>query len=287
MLASFQRWRVIVTPPAAGAENMALDHALVRRAAVTGEAVLRVYAWTHPTLSLGRHQAARGIYDLESIRRSGVDVVRRPSGGGAVLHHREVTYSISAPLALVDGSEPGRHRVRDVYDGCNGLVVDALRSLGAPVVLADTGVAASWDTLSAAAGEGRDRVSAALTGSPCFDHPAPGEVVAGGRKLAGSAQWREGRAVLQHGSILIEDDQRMLGTLAPSRPPAPVATLRSLLGREPSLGEVGQALRTALDVLLAEAGRPRSSDLELDPFTTGMAEALRPQYAGDAWTWRR
>ncbi len=74
-------WRVLLTPPLPGADNMALDEALLERARATGEAVARVYTWTRPTLSLGRNQTAAGCYDLALAARMGVDVVRRPTGG--------------------------------------------------------------------------------------------------------------------------------------------------------------------------------------------------------------
>ncbi len=247
---------------------MALDHALVRRAAETGEAVLRVYGWSAPTLSLGRHQPARGIYDTRQIESLGVDVVRRPTGGRAVLHHREVTYSVAAPLLDVASSAP-RRRVRDVYGAVNHLLVDALHSLGARVGLADNGI----------------RALSPGVGSPCFNDAATGELVADGRKLVGSAQWREGNAVLQHGSILIDDDQYLLEQLAPSSIPARVATLHDVLGRRPTLDEVGATLRRALDGALERAGRPPSSPLDPDCVRDEYS-ALVACYADPAWTWR-
>src|ERR687886_2954404 len=85
------RWRTLLTPPMDGPDNMALDVALMERARATGEAVLRVYGWRAPTLSLGRHQAARGAYDLAPGRGRGGPFVRPPPRGGAGLHHREGT----------------------------------------------------------------------------------------------------------------------------------------------------------------------------------------------------
>src|SRR4051812_35496724 len=97
MISTASRWRFLLTPPASGAENMALDEALMDRARKTGEWVMRVYSWTRPTISLGRNQTARGHYELEAIRADDIDIVRRPTGGRAILHHREVTYSVTAP----------------------------------------------------------------------------------------------------------------------------------------------------------------------------------------------
>jgi lipoyl(octanoyl) transferase len=281
------RWRTLTSAPASGADNMALDHALVRRAAATGEAVLRVYGWSRPCLSLGRHQRARGIYDPEAIRSARVDIVRRPTGGGAVLHHREVTYSVTIPLAVVGAA--GQHRVRSVYEAINRLLLDALLALGAPVSLAPprfpTSFAHSPGPQSAPTRiDGRP---APIEGSPCFDEPAQGEIVAQGRKLAGSAQWREGAAVLQHGSILLANDQHVLARLAPGLRPAPVAALADILKPEPHSVEVQRALSGALERALSRVGAPPSSALELGESTADAAHALRSHYADEAWTWRR
>ena len=84
------RWRLLDTPPAPGAWNMAVDEALADSVRAGGPPVLRVYRWSPPCLSLGRNQPSDG-YDRDEIRRRGIDVVRRLTGGRAVLHHRELT----------------------------------------------------------------------------------------------------------------------------------------------------------------------------------------------------
>ena len=247
---------------------MALDHALLRRAAETGEAVLRIYGWSAPTLSLGRHQPTHGIYDARTAQSLGVDVVRRPTGGRAVLHHREVTYSVTAPI-FEERGRGRRHRVRDVYDGVNQLLADALVALGASVTTARDTPAPLAPTID----------------SPCFNDAATGELVAEGRKLVGSAQWREGRAVLQHGSILIEDDQYLLARLAPSSAPARVATLSDVLGRRPSFVEIAGVLHAALDDALARAAGPPATPLDVESVGPAFL-TLRAHYADPAWTWR-
>ena len=95
-------WRFLLSEPDTGVANMALDEALLARARRTGEHVLRVYAWAAPTLSLGRNQTARGVFDGPTARELGVSIVRRLTGGRALLHHREITYSVTGPLS------PGR-----------------------------------------------------------------------------------------------------------------------------------------------------------------------------------
>ena len=177
------RWLFCVTPPSDGANNMALDEALMRRAARTGDAVFRLYSWSVPTLSLGRNQRARGCYDLRVGDLLGIGFVRRPTGGRALLHHHEVTYSVTMPLVDAQGSRPAYHFI-------NSVLLDGLSLLGVPAELAS-------QTKSLQPGP-----------RPCFDVPAEHEIAVGGRKLVGSAQWRHGGALLQHGSILVRHDER-------------------------------------------------------------------------------
>lgn len=255
------QWRLFVDSAASGAENMARDHALMERAATSGEWTLRVYRWRTPTISLGRNQTARGLYDLDRVRGRGLDIVRRPTGGRAILHDHEITYSVTAPVA--DAGD-----LRASYDRINRLLVGALRTIGVDARIA-----------------GPDR-RASLPGlAPCFDEPAAGELTVDGRKLAGSAQWRSGGALLQHGSILIADDQSVLNTLTlgqRSTIPAP-ATLTEALGRQPSFGEIAAALTGAVSRLEDPDAEPFAAD---DAFRA-RTSALVVRYMDDAWTWRR
>lgn len=255
------RWRLLATPPLAGPENMALDEVLLRRAAATGEAVFRVYAWSGPTLSLGRNQPARDEYDPTALRDHGVSVVRRLTGGRAVLHHREVTYSVTAPESL--GAA-----LRDAYLRINGILVQGLHALGADASIASP--------------KGRAPLPST---APCFEEPTEGELVLGARKLVGSAQYREAGALLQHGSILVEDDQLMVASLlrAPVAPPPPPATLHDALGRIPTLDEVAAAL---FDAVRAREDRDASALVVDHAFTDAVAAAAE-RYRDEQWTWRR
>jgi len=254
-------WRLFVDSPASGAENMARDHALMERAASIGAWTLRVYAWNAPTISLGRNQTARGRYDLDRIRARGIGVVRRPTGGRAILHDREITYSVTAPT-------DGAGDLRASYERINRLLVDALRWMGVDARIA--------------APAGR---AAAPGIAPCFDEPAAGELTVDGRKLAGSAQWRADGALLQHGSILIADDQSVLSELAAvaqPRIPAP-ATLADAMGRAPSFEEIAGALTASVRRLEDPDAEPFIAD---DGFRA-RTSALVVRYMDDAWTWRR
>ena len=283
LVATASRWAVLLTPPLTGAENMALDHALMRRAARTREGVLRIYSWREPTLSFGRHQIADGVYDREAIRAAGVAVVRRPTGGRAVLHDDEITYSVTAPLAdECDRVDPRgttrRSRARALYTAINHVLHAGLRRLGVPAELASHGMTG--------------RAAPAPAGGPCFDTATEGELVVDGRKLVGSAQWREEGAVLQHGSILIADHCARLLALSPTLTPpaapvAPAAALRDLLDPIPTPNEVAIELGGALEAALAAARAATTRVLSIDSATDAMAVTLRGRYEDAAWTWRR
>jgi lipoate-protein ligase A len=253
-------WRLLLSSPLGGPDNMALDEALMRRARRTGEWVLRVYGWSTPTLSLGRNQKARGHYDDRALARAGIEVVRRPTGGRALLHHHEVTYSVTGPAPA--------SAVGESYDRINLLLVHALRSLGVPV---------------APARPTQRQGAPSLT--PCFAEPAERELVVAGRKLVASAQWREGGALLQHGSILLDDDQRDIPALmrAPLPAPPPAATLRDALGRAPSLDEVADALFAAV----RQREHPEAAPLVPEAGLLDDARDAAHSYRDPAWTWRR
>ena len=253
-------WSLLLTPPLAGSENMAIDEALLERAAQTRAAVFRVYTWSEPTLSFGRNQTARGIYDPARARARGIGVVRRPTGGRALLHHREITYSMTAPIVTA-GS------FRESYARINRLLVDGLRRLGVAVDVASP----------------RER-SLPPSAAPCFERPATGELVVGGRKLVGSAQWRNDGAMLQHGSILVEDDQSLVSSLADAVAlPQPAATLTESLGRAPTTSEVASALFDAVRALEC----PGADEIGIDDALDDARSRLVARYVDECWTWRR
>jgi lipoate-protein ligase A len=241
-----------------GAEQMALDTGLMDRARESGEAVLRVYSWSRPTMSFGRHESVRGRFTAETLDRAGVGAVRRPTGGRVLFHHREVTYSVTAPAAAGDtlGASYGR---------INALLLGALARLGVS---------------AAEAPPGR---STRPGGAACFAEPSAGEIVVGQRKLVGSAQLRERGALLQHGSILVGDDQSRIADLAvgPVTPALPAATLAESLGRAPSYGEVRDALFSALRAQSDDVGVLDAADV------ARFAVPHRERFTSAEWTWRR
>jgi lipoate-protein ligase A len=259
------RWRLLDTAAQDGAWNMACDIALLARARRTGEAVLRVYAWRRPTLSFGRHEAARGHYDAAAIAAAGVDVVRRPTGGRALLHHREVTYSITSPIAGGESLTASARRF-------NLLLLRALHALGVPAV------------------EASEPRTLRPEGAACFAAPSAGELTLHGRKLVGSAQVREDGALLQHGSILLADDQHRIAAFArgPYLPSPPAASLSESIGDRATYAAVRDALFHAA---AAAAGELAPGPLTLtQEETLGDGRALHAaleRFRDANWTWRR
>lgn len=277
LLALAPRWRFLDSGAADGATNMATDAALLAEARRTGIATLRVYAWDRPTLSFGRHERTRDRFDPALIAARGIGVVRRPTGGRALLHHREVTYSVTAPANAMSLGES--------YAAINALLLDALARLGVTAHVAAQSAAAARRPLRP-------------EGAACFAEPAAGELTVDGRKLVGSAQLREEGALLQHGSILIADDQdtiadlRTTGTIGlPAT--ASAATLNAILGREISYSAVRDALGAALGAAVGPAlGAALAPDVPVGspPADASLQHDLARlviAFAQPSWTWRR
>jgi lipoate-protein ligase A len=187
------RWQVLESEADSAPGNMATDLALLDQAGDRGGAVLRTYDWSRPSISFGRNEPVRDAWDVDAMRSAGYDVVRRPTGGRALLHGPEVTYSVTLPL-------PRGVPWRDAYDAVNARLADAIGRLGVPVTPIGTAAAPP----------------VAPDGPACFAAPAAGELAVDGRKVAGSAVWRSPAAYLQHGAILLRDEQSALARFRPA-----------------------------------------------------------------------
>lgn len=271
-------WVIRHDPPATGASNMARDLTLLETVA-PGIATWRWYTWDQPTVSFGRNERTIGWYTPESVSNAGLAVVRRPTGGRALLHARELTYSVTLPL-------PAKAGWRVAYNAINAVLLTLLRGAGVPATLSD-GVAVAPDGLL------------------CFEQPAPGEIAVLGRKLVGSAVWRQGDGYLQHGSLLIHDDQARLlearidkvrnhgpssGQGAPALPPA--ATLAAIFPTldTPSItARITDALPTTLHAMgVAETIRDETPDTFPSDSRDISAWARHLDTMADpTWIWRR
>jgi lipoate-protein ligase A len=192
--------------------NMAIDRALL---AAGRTPAIRLYAWTPPGVSLGWFQRR---VDCAPFRRAGYDVVRRITGGGAVVHHHEVTYTVLLPV-----SHPRIHGrpILETYAVIHAPVRDALRSLG----------------IETSDRPGPQRDPREAEPDLCFERSSPFDILARGRKIVGSAQRRLPDRLLQHGSVILEPN-----ALQPAQP-----SLSALAGRPIGAADVSRALAEAFE----------------------------------------
>jgi lipoate-protein ligase A len=252
-------WQLLVDRPRAGYENMARDQGLLDLAQREGIAVVRLYSWQPFCISFGRHEPALRRYDREKITAQGLDTVRRPTGGRAVWHARELTYAVAAPLEVF-GS------LRDAYREIHLLLSRAVGALGVS------------PTLATAPGR-----TASLDSGACFASPAGGEVMVDGAKVIGSAQLQQGDAFLQHGSLLLEDSQDMVhGVTRGSPPDSQDRPLASILGRELSFAEAAGAVQATV-----AAWAPQWQPWTGEALLTSAAQAHERHFRSPEWTWRR
>ena len=173
-----------------GADQMAIDGALLEWAASgPSRAVFRTYAWSRPTLSLGRAEPYPSGWDVAAVEAAELDVVRRPTGGDAVLHDGELTFAVAASLP-----GPWALRPRAFADLVAEALAEALRELALPAERIDPGEE------RAAVGRPGDQ--------PCFARPSAGEVRVGPYKVAGIASRFTRGAALSHASVPLSPRHR-------------------------------------------------------------------------------
>lgn len=254
------RWSLLSEPEATpGWYNMAADASLLEMSARGAEGFLRLYRWNPHCLSFGRHEPALRRYDRDRIESLAIDVVRRPTGGRAVWHARELTYAVTAP-ENVFGS------LAQAYRSIHETLCRALGSLGIATTLAPA--PASPSRLDAGA---------------CFTQPAGGEIMVSGRKVVGSAQIRRRGALLQHGSILLDDDQDLVAGVTLGNP-AP--------GAESPLNELHEGRLSAEEITEAIANEATRWDgdwslFEVRPEFSDLVATNERRFRSAEWTWRR
>jgi lipoate-protein ligase A len=234
-------WRLLITPPAQGAWNMAVDEAILE-AVGRGASfpTLRLYAWEPACLSLGYAQPLTDV-DISRLQARGWELVRRLTGGRAVLHTDEITYSVIAPL-----DEPRvAGTVLESYSRLAAALVEALHLLSLPVEVQE-----------------HNETNSKTPNPVCFEVPSTSEITIGGKKLVGSAQARRKEAILQHGSLPLTGDLRRIlqvlvfpdeeaRTRAASHLLERATTVETALGRVVSWNEAAQAYTTAFQSVLS------------------------------------
>jgi lipoate-protein ligase A len=239
-----ETWRLLLDDFADGATNMARDEAI---AAIHAEGAtpptLRLYRWRPACLSLGRFQRADAI-DRSACARAGVAVVRRPSGGRALLHDDELTYAVVAradhPL-VVGGS------IVESYRRISEALLAGLRRLGVDAELTPARKNDERRMMNDEVPAPADHRSSFLAqrSAACFDAPASYELTVGGRKLVGSSQTRRAGVLLQHGAIPLSPHAGRLAALL-ANPPDDLGhkmiALDQALGRAVGFDELAGAI---------------------------------------------
>jgi lipoate-protein ligase A len=276
-------WRLIRSGLQTPAYNMAMDEAIVMaHSEGLVPPTLRFYGWNPPTLSIGFFQKAAEV-DLTAVEAAGIGFVRRPTGGRAVLHDRELTYSVI---------------VAESYPGLPSGVTEAYRVLSEGLRLGFRQLGLDARMVQGVEPGGKRSADAAASAA-CFDAPSWYELVVAGRKVAGSAQLRQKGVVLQHGSILLELDVKQLFDLLKF----PNAAVRQRLEKSFYTKAVAinpLRLESGLNpVAFAEAedafqmGFAEGMGIELEPseptdFEKQLADQLmQDKYASSAWNMRK
>ena len=250
--ARVEMMRLIVDGRLAGSMNMALDQALLQSAAESEIGTLRIYGWQPATVSLGYFQN----YDTRESHAASIasPVVRRASGGGAIVHDLEMTYSLALPA-----SDPWASRNRDLFDTIHRTLIEFLEQLGV-------------EGCRVFAESKPESKSAPFL---CFQRRANGDVVIGDDKVIGSAQRRLHNALLQHGSVLVQRSEK-----APELPgivdlcPDSQCTLERVIAGWPQyLAEQMAWELVAGDLTSEEVSAAKSIESE--------------QFSSDSWTRKR
>jgi len=229
------QWRLIVNQPSCGAWNMAVDRAIqLEHATSRSPATLRIYAWSTPTLSLGRFQRAENV-DLHACASNGIDVVRRPTGGRAVFHCDEVTYAVIA--GVHDGIPSG---IKESYGYLAPALSAAFANMGIPIDPAD-----------------RTDLNRPNSNSfACYLQLQSADLSVGSRKLCGSAQVWYAKTVLQHGSFVRTRDcvregiALGLGNEEIARLDAEALSIGQLLGAAPGPEMIADSIVGAFGAVL-------------------------------------
>ena len=274
-------WRLLITPPARGAWNMAVDESILE-AMGSGKSLptLRLYAWEPACLSLGYAQPLTDV-DIPRLQARGWEMVRRPTGGRAVLHTEELTYSVIAPL-----NEPRlAGTVLESYRRLAQALVQALNQL-----TGTSGIGAGGSPVQV--NENSSAPHAPTANPVCFEVPSTYEITVGGKKLVGSAQARRKEGVLQHGSLPLAGDLTRIiqvlafpdeaaRTRAAGRLLSRATTVETALARKVGWEEAARAYIAAFKSVLTLDLQP--GDLSADE-KKRTEELVRVKYEHPSWT---
>ncbi len=208
-----ETWRFINSGKLKPYENMAMDDAILFGIINKNTPpTIRVYDWNPPTVSFGYHQKIKEHILLDKVKEYGFGLVRRPTGGRAVLHYDEVTYAV---ISRTDGILAGS--VLESYQKIGKVLLATLHEIGVDATMQDS-----------MPSEKEQRT----WGNPCFTSASKYEINYQGKKIIGSAQIRKGNALLQHGSILFNHNQELMAELIPTKSDKEKETIKKILTRK-------------------------------------------------------
>ena len=234
---------------------MAVDEAILTAVGQShAPPTLRFYRWSGPTISLGHFQEHAQAAHLPQPFNS-LPIVRRITGGGAILHHIELTYSLILPI---DHHLAGNQPPATVYRAVHQALIAVLASLGLPAQLRN----------------GRPPSSHRRGPFFCFERANPADIMVNGKKIAGSAQRRTLKSLLQHGSLMLDNPLKQPG----------VATIADFHPADPPDAD---SLAAACASQLANTLHLELTPGELNENEIALLDPLKQKYASDQWTKRR
>lgn len=244
-----------------GQHNMAIDEHLLLRHGHAGEPVLRLYGWSPPSITLGRYQKIECL-DRDACRSEGVSVVRRITGGGAIFHDDELTYSVVWPA----GDRENPDSAAGSFKKLNAFIMETYRSLGMkPVYSRDAGRESSTG-----------RVNFCFSGNEEYD------ILVGGKKIGGNAQRRVRGALLQHGSMPFSVDYaRAQRYFRDPIEHGNFSALREACGREIGIEELARAVTDAFRTVMGVDCTVRDLD---DSEEENVRSIALSRYSSEQWT---
>ena len=275
-----ETWRFIDSGNGSPSFNMALDEALMEwNSQGKFPPIIRFYGWNPTTLSIGFFQKAEKEIDIEAVHNQGIGFVRRPTGGRAVLHEHELTYSV-----IVSESHPAMPKtVAQAYRVISEGILKGFHNLG-------------LDAYFAVPQTEADREALKSPHSPvCFDTPSWYELVVEGRKVAGSAQTRQKGVILQHGSILIDvDEDKLFSLFKYPNERVKARVQKSFKNKAVAINEISSHRVTLDETKHAfKAGFEEGLNINLEPYQLTkdemdhVMEIAKSRYENDEWNFMR
>jgi lipoate-protein ligase A len=267
-------WRLIKTPPSTGAWNMAVDEAILEHVQSNEvKPTLRLYSWSPPCLSLGHAQPFKDV-DVERLKSRGWEVVRRLTGGRAILHTDELTYSVTGNAS----DEVLAGGVLESYNRLSKALLYAVQSLSLPVQVQEEKHSTGSQNLNPV----------------CFEVPSSYEITVDGKKLIGSAQARRKEGVLQHGSLPLTGDlTRICDALVFENESARQEAKERLLARATTIESVlgvNISWETAANAVIQGFEKELGIEFEIGELTQSelkrAEELVKEKYRSETWTER-